>query len=187
MLDPRFKKAFFQNQTKADEAVKSLLDALKLAIQNDEDEAENTEPGNAASDGPSTSSGDSGTADNLSIQHLMKKALENSLYENTEATTPEEVLNEYMNSPLIQSGCLKFWKDYETKADGNKVKKALSKLARKVLTPPPTSTDVERLFSTAANILTEKRNRLLPVNVEKLLFLKSNMELCNYQLEKEIL
>ena len=110
----------------------------------------------------------------------MKRALENSRYENTEATTPEEVLNEYMNSPIIQKGCLMFWRDNESKADGNKVKKALAKMARKVLTPPPISTVVERLFSTAANILTEKRNRLLPQNVEKLLFLKSNMEIYNY-------
>ena len=94
-----------------------------------------------------------------------------------------------MNSPPIQKGSLKYWRTYESKAvgDNNKAKKALAKLARKVLTPPPTSTDVERLFSTAANILTEKRNRLLPQNVEKLLFLKANMEIFNYQFEKEIL
>ena len=145
---------------------------LEIQKQEDQNKFENREP--------STSSGDNGTADNISIQHLMKRALENSRYENTEATTPEEVLNEYMNSPIIQKGCLMFWRDNESKADGNKVKKALAKMARKVLTPPPISTVVERLFSTAANILTEKRNRLLPQNVEKLLFLKSNMEIYNY-------
>ena len=35
------------------------------------------------------------------------------------------------------------------------------------LTPPPTSVDVERLFSIAAQIASDKRNRLNPEKAEK--------------------
>ena len=47
----------------------------------------------------------------------------------------------------------------------------LAKLAKKFLTPPPTSTAVERLFSSAGLILDDRRSKLLPETVEKLLFL----------------
>ena len=50
----------------------------------------------------------------------------------------------------------------------------MAKLACYYLTPPPTSTDVERLFSIAGNILTDSRNRLTPENLEKLLFIRQN-------------
>ena len=59
---------------------------------------------------------------------------------------------------------------------------SLVRLAKKYLTPPPTSTDVERLFSVAGNILTEERNSLLPENVDKLLFLKENIRNLNFEL-----
>ena len=54
-------------------------------------------------------------------------------------------------------------------------------MAKKYLTPPATSTDVERLFSTAGDILTKERNRLLPENLDKLLFCKENFPLINFQ------
>ena len=88
---------------------------------------------------------------------------------------------DFLKEPLETIDCLKYWKKFEAKAEGNVVKRALARLAMQALTPPPTSTDVERLFSVASNILTEKRNRLLPANVEKLLFLKANMENYNFQ------
>ena len=41
----------------------------------------------------------------------------------------------------------KFWRNYSVTRDT--AQKALCNLARLFLTPPPTSTDIERLFSTA--------------------------------------
>ena len=54
------------------------------------------------------------------------------------------------------------------------------KLARfyLTLTPPPTSTFVERLFSQAGT-----RNTLLPETLERMMFLRSNMVAANFEME----
>jgi len=50
----------------------------------------------------------------------------------------------------------------------------LSKLARKYLPVPASSTASERLFSDAGNIMGPKRTRMNPKLFEKLIFLKRN-------------
>lgn len=54
---------------------------------------------------------------------------------------------------------------------------ALAQTARKYLSAPCTSTDSERLFSSASNVLDSKRNRLHCEKAEKLLFIKKNLPL----------
>ena len=54
-------------------------------------------------------------------------------------------------------------------------------LAKIYLTAPPSSCDVERLFSTVSEILNKRRNKLLPNNGEKLLFVHENISKVNYQ------
>ena len=51
----------------------------------------------------------------------------------------------------------------------------LSVLAKRYLSSPPTSVPIERVFSTAGDILTDKRSRLSPDNAEKLLIMKENL------------
>ena len=53
-------------------------------------------------------------------------------------------------------------------------------MKKKYLTPPPTSTDVERLFSTAGDILLNKRNRLVPEYLEKFLFCQENLPVVGF-------
>ena len=113
------------------------------------------------------------------MKSLMKKVITKSQKEensNTDLSGKEmEVLQAYLSSPVEEKRCLGFWKEFEQNSLGNPVKLALAKLAKKYLTPPPTSTDVERLFSVAGLILSDERNRLLPENVDKLLFIKENI------------
>ena len=52
-------------------------------------------------------------------------------------------------------------------------------LAESYLTPHPTTTDVERLFSTAGDIITNERNKLNPA--EKILFLRENLPKIKFQ------
>ena len=75
---------------------------------------------------------------------------------------------------------MEYWKVFDER-NKSKVEEALLKVVLKYLTPPPTSTDVERLFSTAGDILTNERNRLLPANLEKLLFLRENLPNVNFK------
>ena len=51
----------------------------------------------------------------------------------------------------------------------------LKKVIKKYLCIPATSIKLEEVFSTAGNVLTHKRNRLLPVNVNRLVFLHENL------------
>ena len=50
-------------------------------------------------------------------------------------------LDSYLSLPVSED-TFKFWRDYSRTTD--KAQKSLCKLARKYLTPAPTSTDVER-------------------------------------------
>jgi len=53
----------------------------------------------------------------------------------------------------------------------------LSTLAKRFLCVTATNVPSERLFSSAGNLLSERRSRLTPENVEKLLFLYENDKL----------
>ena len=92
-----------------------------------------------------------------------------------------QFVEEYQKSKIINSDdekksfdkILEFWK---TKASSMKpIEKVASKLAEYYLSPPATSVDVERQCSTAGDIRTQERNRLLPENAGKILFLKENL------------
>ena len=63
---------------------------------------------------------------------------------------------------------LKWWKDHE------KVLPLLSKLAKKVLTTPASSSKSERIFSSGGNFVSKKRNKLAPKKVEDLIIIKEN-------------
>lgn len=58
---------------------------------------------------------------------------------------------------------------------------ALGNLSRKFLSAPPSSVDSERVFSTAGNVVEDKRSRLTVDNVEKLVFLNKNLSLVDYE------
>ena len=61
------------------------------------------------------------------------------------------------------------------------IERLASKLAAHYLTPPATSVDVERLFSTAGDILTPERNRLCPETAEKVLFFRENLPIVGFE------
>jgi hypothetical protein len=63
---------------------------------------------------------------------------------------------------------LHWWRDHE------RVLPLLSKLAKKVLTVPASSSKSERVFSTGGNFVTSKRNKIAPKKVEDLILIKEN-------------
>lgn len=82
-------------------------------------------------------------------------------------------LNFYLSEPVIaQSGQpLVYWQNNKSRFP------ALAQAARTYLCAPCTSVDSERLFSTAGNIIDEKRNKLSAKNAEMLIFIKKNLPL----------
>ena len=64
---------------------------------------------------------------------------------------------------------LDWWKQHEA------VIPLLASLAKRILAIPASSSKSERVFSTGGNIVTAKRNRLSPKNVESLIVIKENM------------
>ena len=63
------------------------------------------------------------------------------------------------------------------------VGQALLTVVKKYLTPPATSTSVERLFSAAGLIMETKRNRLCPDKLNQLLFVREEFLLGVIKLE----
>ena len=63
------------------------------------------------------------------------------------------------------------------------MKAALLRVVRRHLTPPPSSTNIERLFSYAGLLLTKKRGSMLPERVHQTLFLRENLFLLALKLE----
>ena len=116
-----------------------------------------------------------------------------------QAETEEVHLQKYLDSELETVACLMYRETQENEFGSNPMRAALCRLARyslyfivyilmkiiinrKFLTPPPTSTDVERLFSTAGLLADDKRAKLLPENLERLLFLRENILLLNFEI-----
>ena len=94
--------------------------------------------------------------------------------------TVESVIESYLTSKLSNNN-LAFWAKYSAEGKDCKIKTALSNVAKRYLTPHLTSTNVERLFSTASNV-GDGRN-LNTENLEKLVFLKENLKLRNFALD----
>ena len=114
------------------------------------------------------------------MNRIIQKKERNRLSDAFAETDVPAVINKYLSEPVIVSSPLQYWKEYEHSSKSD-IEKGLVSLAKKYLTPPPTSTDVERLFSTAGNILSPERNCLRPHNVEKLLFCRENLPLVNFK------
>ena len=95
----------------------------------------------------------------------------------------DKVLKDYLDSKF-EGNNLSTWSKYSSRDLPAKV--AHCKLAKKFLTPPPTSTAKVRLFSSAGNIA-DGQVRLLPENLERLLFLWENSMMQNISISLFIL
>ena len=149
LLDPRFKELEFAS----DLMRIKVQDQLKNAYQEmrnltNEDEDQEAE-----------------------LQPVSSNSLLARMFENN-AVHADEVTS-YLALPKIHhDDCpLMWWKTNKTRFP------VLSKLARKYLAVPATSTPSERLFSEAGNVMTIKRTQLAPNMLENLVFCKKNWRL----------
>ena len=92
---------------------------------------------------------------------------------NERLMTPiEKDIEKYSSFSLAASDVdiLQWWQKHK------KILPILSQIAKQILTIPVSSAKSERVFSTGGNIVTKKRNRLIPKHVETLIIFKENMK-----------
>ena len=114
------------------------------------------------------------------FEAIKKKARKDEEAEPKESE--ESVVNSFLTSKLEKDN-LKCWAKFEEQSVDSPIALALFRVARKYLTPPPTSTNSERLFSVAGQVMDENRARILPDSLEKILFLRENLVTCNFSLD----
>ena len=164
LLDPRYKADYFCLKENAERAKRRLKDYC-LEQQVDIAAAEVLEGTPPTSSGAPT--GQVGWDDCLLEQDDQR-----------EVTAPlvEQELSLYFSQQRIEmkSNPLGFWKMHQGEFP------IISKVALQYLCPPPSRAASEREFSVTGLIMSPKRNRLLPKNLEQLLFLKYNLRAVGY-------
>ena len=76
-----------------------------------------------------------------------------------------------------------YWKQFEEMSKANnKIVKALLKVVRRHLTPPPSSTNVEKLFSYGGLVATDHRSSISGEKLDQILFLRENALKANFDL-----
>lgn len=90
----------------------------------------------------------------------------------TSNTTAQTLINQYISLPLEKRSSipLDFWIKHQSLLD------SLFKIAVKYSIIPATSVPSERVFSKAGEIMSAKRNRLDPKNLDVLIFLNKNLK-----------
>ncbi|XP_051780341.1 E3 SUMO-protein ligase ZBED1-like [Erpetoichthys calabaricus] len=99
------------------------------------------------------------------------KTAEQALPPNNQKSSVACELENYLQSSYLDSegDPLKWWKEHE------KIYPRLSKVAKKYLCIPATSSPSERAFSSGGNVVTCLRSSLKPDQVDRLVFLAKNL------------
>ena len=179
-LDPRYRASFFTKEATLYHEETTLQTVLSLLEEKVYNELNN----NDEEEEMNVSNNSSGNSSDLNIfQRTMKGIIKNKKLEQSDKSKIlreeiKEVLENYAMGENSDN-CFEFWK--EKSSSGNKIWEILASCAETYLTPKATTTDVERLFSTAGDIITNERNRLNPATAEKILFLRENLPKLKFQ------
>jgi len=169
ILDPRFKLAWHdpEDTEGLSEAKKTVLEAVVSLTPNGADPAE-TQP---ISETESYFSSDVDSAEPPKKKSKLFSFMKTTPIPKKRKTCSEE-LEAYCREDIVSDvDPLMFWKK------NSREYPSLARLAQRVLAVPATSGAVERVFSQAGKILRPDRSRLLPNNLETLIFLKTNSQL----------
>lgn len=159
ILDPRFKKIYFQSSLAASQAITFIASEMKKDIQIEKEVHKET----IASSDIKISS------DSLwSFHDEHVKTQQNYHTEDFSGSLPIE-LRQYLNRPILSRGTNIFdaWETMKTEYP------MLYKQAMYYLPLIATSVPSERLFSEAQLVLSDLRSRLTPTHFSQLLFLAS--------------
>ena len=155
ILDPRFKTMLFPDS----EAAIDILRSQCLEVKTTESLAEQPKPAKKAK----CESQVGGFWD--FINDKTNQVTKNDSSHDTE-------IHAYLTEPCVSSSAdpLDYWKCHEEQYPVLKI------LARKYLSMQSTSVPSERLFSTAGQVISERRARLIPAKAEQILFLNKNID-----------
>ena len=172
-MDAEYKDCYFEDETTVEKAKEIILEELlKIAEKNAEIDypKENEDVQSTSS---SSSFKDAMNSFKAKRAKLDGKANLRSL--------AEKVIEKYASEPPLNDGenTYKYWKHKSESIDP--MERYLAQVAEIYLTPPASSADIERLFSTAGDIFTNETNRLKPENGEKKLFCRENFPLLKLQ------
>ena len=175
LLDPRFKKIPYLSEVERTAIWLQARDELVAIIK--ADQSQETEGSQSSHDRPHTGDSDPSPPQpkKRKLTRLLGDILETAGHgaAQTEEEIAEAELRRYESEPGETLDCqkpLQWWKVRSANY------KYLSKLAKKILCHTATSVPSERIFSTAGNVVSQKRSCLSPENVNRLVFLYENMQ-----------
>lgn len=171
VLDPRFKLKGFSTAASAANARMMLIKEceeylLKLSSASLHDQPQ-----------PKRSKQDKSSTLWSLFDEMLAESEENS--EGRSCGNSAEIMVEmYLKEPVLSYlehiHPLTYWKEKKP------LWPCLADLACKYLSIPPSSAASERLFSSAADVVSQERNRILPEKAEMLLFLKKNLPVVGF-------
>jgi len=113
----------------------------------------------------------------LTIKIIGKKSIRDRVRNSSSSKKRKDLYNcelqKYMKLPAIKrdDDAMAWWRQNIVNLN------CLKPMVLKYLCAPPSSVASERQFSTAGDIYTETRNRLLPENADRLIFITKNKKI----------
>ena len=160
LLDPRFKKLPFSGTSAIDQTISRVtqeMSSLNIQQSPDTDDTNNSES----------------TSSTCSLWDDFDKRVTQSRSHRTRTSDSLIEVRQYFEEPNIDriKNPLEWWKNNENKFP------RLQQLAKKYLCIPGSSVPSERLFSKAGQLVSERRNRIKPKNIDMMLFLNHNLKI----------
>lgn len=158
IVDPRYKAALFEDGNERQHAISMLNKALSTSTFVDEQQLDSTNEVQTESTG--------------SLWDELDKLPLSSQPQVNESSSKMKAIESYLAAPRLPRRC----NPHEWWTHNKHHHPAIAKIADNYLSLPATQVASERVFSTAGNIVTRRRELLLPQHVDELTFLHDNLK-----------
>lgn len=109
--------------------------------------------------------------DSDNLWNFLRNKVNSVQSQTTTTSCATALMRQYLNMPYQDLNCnlAEYWRNHKS------VLYPLNEVALKYNSIPATSVPSERIFSKTGQIISARRNRLLPENLDTLVFLNKNM------------